>query len=594
MLRCSAALAVLALSTTALAQVTPRAVPVTPPQGQAVPPEATRAAPAPAKPGAQAAVAEPAAAKPDPAALNAKLAAPLPADQAAMKAHVLFLASDAMKGREAGSPEFDIAAQYVAAQFYAAGLRPGGDQGGYLQHVPLVSFKAADEGSFVLARGGRPQTLAFGEDYLPAANAARAETSVSAPVVFVGYGIDAPQYGHDDFAKVDVRGKIVMFMGGAPERFGGEERAFFGSGATKLRIAAAKGAVAAIQVGSPTMSAAELKRMAENYDRPRMTWAKPDGTGSSEGVALLGTVSPAGAAKLFGDAKAWNAVLAEAGKDAPRYASRALPGTLTVATKTAFAPAASSNVVGIIPGSDPVLGKQVVVLSAHLDHIGVGRPVNGDAINNGALDNAIGIASLIEEAKRFTADMSKPGGQAPKRTVMFLAVTAEEKGLVGSDYFANHPTVPLQSIVADVNLDMPILLYPFEDMIVYGAERSTLGPIVRRAVESAGVGLSPDPMPEQGIFVRSDHFRFVQKGVPAVFLWPGQKGPGKAAVEHFMSTNYHRPSDDLSQPIMWDQGVRFVDVNYRIAREIADGAERPVWNRGDYFGTLYKGPMAAR
>ena len=175
---------------------------------------------------------------------------------------------------------------------------------------------------------------------------------------------------------------------------------------------------------------------------------------------------------------------------------------------------------------------------------------------------------------------------------MFLAVTGEEKGLVGSDYFTNHPTVPLTSIVADVNLDMPILTYKFEDMVVFGAERSTIGPIVQKAVAAIGVGLSPDPMPEEGIFVRSDHFRFVQKGIPSVFLWPGQKGPGKAAVAYFMANNYHKPSDDLTQPILWDQGVRFVDANYRIAREIADGAQRPVWNAGDYFGTLYKGPMA--
>ena len=152
--------------------------------------------------------------------------------------------------------------------------------------------------------------------------------------------------------------------------------------------------------------------------------------------------------------------------------------------------------------------------------------------------------------------------------------------------------MPASSIVADVNLDMPILTYEFEDMVAFGGDRSTLGPIIRRAVEGAGVALSPDPIPDEGIFVRSDHFRFVQQGVPSVFLWPGQKGPGKAAVEHFLSTNYHKPSDDLSQPIQWQQGVRFVDVNYRIAREIADTPARPVWNKGDYFGTLFKGPMA--
>jgi Zn-dependent M28 family amino/carboxypeptidase len=310
--------------------------------------------------------------------------------------------------------------------------------------------------------------------------------------------------------------------------------------------------------------------------------------GKADGVPLLATLSPAGAAKLFAGAKTpWAQVVAAGAKG--RYTPMPLPGTLTAATKTVFTKAASSNVVGVIPGTDPKVGKEVLVLSAHLDHIGVGRPVKGDAINNGALDNAIGIASLIEEAKRFAAS-----GTPPKRTVMFLAVTGEEKGLVGSDYFIEHPTVPLKSIVADVNLDMPILTYTFEDMIVFGAQRSTLGPIVSRAVASAGVTLSPDPSPEQGIFVRSDHFRFVQRGIPSVFLWPGQKGPGKAAVEYFMSNNYHRPSDDLSQPILWDQGVRFVDVNYRIAREIADGATRPLWNRGDYFAELYKGPVAAK
>ena len=315
-----------------------------------------------------------------------------------------------------------------------------------------------------------------------------------------------------------------------------------------------------------------------------MTWANPDGTGRADarGAPLLGTLTAAGAAQLFG--ADWAKVTAAAATDAPRWPTLKPKGTLTVESRTSFVPAQSSNVVGIIPGSDPRLKEEVVVLSAHLDHIGTRATGEGDRINNGALDNAIGIASLIEEAKRFTAS-----GTPPRRTVMFLAVTGEEKGLVGSDWFANHPAVPLGNIVADVNLDMPILTYRFEDMIVYGADRTTLGPIVRRAVESVGVTMSPDPAPEQGIFVRSDHFRFVQKGVPAVFLWPGQKGPGAAAFKTFMGNCYHRPCDELAQqPILWDQGVRFVDVNYRIAREIVDGDARPTWNRGDYFGELYR------
>ncbi len=577
MYRFIGALSVLALSTATLAQTSA--------------PQPKAAAPTPAAASGATPAATPAA-KPDPAILNARLAAPLPADQAAMKAHVLFLASDAMKGREAGSPEFDIAAQYVAAQFYAAGLRPGGDDAGYLQRVPLVSYKAADKGSFTwMPQSGAAQPLVFAADYVPAANGAKADTAVSAPIVFVGYGIDAPQYGQNDYAGVDVRGKIVAYFGGAPARFSGEERAFFGSGGTKARTAESKGAVGVITLESPrTAKARPFARSAQFYDAARMTWANPDGTGKIDapGAPSLGTLSVAGATKLFG--ASWKAIAKQARSDNAKFKSAPLAGTLTVATKTSFAPAASSNVVGVIPGTDPVLGKEVVVLSAHLDHIGITRPANGakdgDALNNGALDNAIGIASLIEEAKRFTIS-----GKGSKRTLIFLAVTGEEKGLVGSDYFTNHPTVPLANIVADVNLDMPILTYKFEDMVVFGAERSTLGPIVQKAVAAIGVGLSPDPMPEEGIFVRSDHFRFVQKGIPAVFLWPGQKGPGKAAVAYFMANNYHKPSDDLSQPILWDQGVRFVDANYRIAREIADGAERPVWNAGDYFGTLYKGPM---
>jgi hypothetical protein len=526
-----------------------------------------------------------------PAERNAVITAPLPEDQAAMKAHVMFLASDAMAGREAGTRDYDIAAQYVAAQFYAAGLRPGGDQGGYLQKVPLVAYNVADKGSALWTpAGGQAQELVFGEDFVPSPVPNAKETSLSAPVVFVGYGIDAAQYGLIDYKGVDVRGKIVAFVPGTPAGLGGEERAFFGSAANKASLAAARGAVGAIQVDMPRAGGRQrpFASLVRYYNAPRVTWANPDGTAHAmtPTTPVLGTLSQAGAAKLFG--KGWDAEMKAAAAPKPRYTPLVAKGTLTVATKTSFKPMDSSNIVGLIPGSDPKLKDEVVVLSAHLDHIGTNEGGEGDRINNGALDNAIGIASLIEEAKRFKA------ATPPKRTVLFLAVTAEEKGLVGSDYFANHPTVPLKSIVADVNLDMPILTYKFEDMVVFGADRSTLGPIVRKAVAAMDLPVSPDPMPEEGIFVRSDHFRFVQKGIPSVFLWPGQKGPGKAAVEDFMSHRYHRVGDEIDQGIDWSQGPRFVSVNYAIAREIADAPERPVWNKGDYFGTLYKGPMAGK
>jgi Zn-dependent M28 family amino/carboxypeptidase len=525
----------------------------------------------------------------DARSVNVRVNAPLPPDQAAMKAHVMFLASDAMRGREAGSPEFDIAAQYVAAQFYAAGLRPGGDDAGYLQAVPLIGYKLADKGNFIWAGSdGVPQALGFGQDFVPSPNAAKTETTIAAPVVFVGYGIVAPDYGRDDYRGVDVRGKIVAYVGGAPKGYDGEERAYFSSTGTKAQIAGAHGAVGAIQIESPRAGrgATPFALSVQQYERERVTWSRPDGSGKIDGAPVLGTISMAGAAKLFAGAQqSWDQVRKAADSDDAKFTSFPLIGTLSVATKTATRAMPSSNVIGIIPGADPKLKDEVVILSAHLDHIGVTGPdARGDSINNGAEDNAVGIASLIEEARRFAAS-----GKPPRRTVMFLAVTAEEKGLIGSDYFANNPTVPLKSIVADVNLDMPLITYKFEDMIVFGAPRSTLGPIVKHAVESVGVDLAPDPMPDEGLFVRSDHFRFVQKGIPSVFLWPGYKGAGKAAWEDFMKNHYHQPSDEISLPLDWAQGVRFVGVNYAIAREIADGDDRPRWNKGDYFGTYFNG-----
>lgn len=522
----------------------------------------------------------------------------LPADQAAMRAHVMFLASDALRGREAGTPDYDVAAQYVAAQFQAAGLRPAGDAGSYLQQVPLTIYKAASEGTmrWTDAAGGT-RSLVFGTDYIPSPNPARADTSVTAPVVFAGRGIVAPQFGVDDYRGMDVRGKIVAIFAGSPTRFPGEERAYFGSAATKAQIAAARGAIGIVMLDAPRAGPRQrpFAALVGGYASPKTTWAKPDGTGTSAAptTPVLGTLSQAAAATLFeGAATPWSAIVAEAQRADPTYTPVALKGTLAATTRTSFTPAASSNVVGIVPGTDPTVGKEVVILSAHLDHIGVSpaRPDDApgrDRVNNGALDNAIGIASLIEEAKRFATAPTRP-----KRTVMFLAVTGEEKGLIGSSYFVDHPTVPLQTIVADINLDMPVLLYTFEDMIAFGADRSSLGPIVTKAVNAIGIGLSPDPMPEQGFFTRSDHFNFVKKGIPSLFLWPGVKGAGAKPFEDFLEHCYHRPCDDLSQPILWDQGVRFVATNYAIARAVADAPQRPTWNKGDYFGTTYNGPMA--
>ena len=531
------------------------------------------------------------AAKPvDVAARNALTNAVLTPAEAAMKAHVMFLASDAMRGRDAGSPEYDIAAQYVASQFYAAGLRPGGDQGSYLQQVPLIKVKAKDQGVFAYTPAkGAAAPMVFGQDYIPGTNAASAATSVDAGLAFVGYGIVEPGIGRDDYKSVDVRGKIVVLLNGAPTSFHPEIRAHYGSIGTKRAVAAAKGAAGVLVIEPAAMARmGGFTAAAKGYQSERVTWEKGGvGFDSAPKAPGFGIISRAFAERLFAGAKTpWAEVVKGMESPETRFTPTLLAGRIKATINTEWTPLPSSNVVGILPGADAKLRQEYVVLSAHLDHVGVGRAVNGDTIYNGAEDNAVGIASLIEEAKKFRAS-----GQAPKRSIIFLAVTAEEKGLVGAEYFANNPTVPKAGLVADVNLDMPIITYKFEDVIAFGAERSTLGPIVKKAAEGIGVSFSPDPMPEQGLFVRSDHYRFVQQGVPSVFLWPGQKGPGKAAVEDFFANHYHKPSDEVWQTpnLDWSQGVRFVDVNYAIAREIADGAERPRWNKGDFFGTLYNG-----
>nr|WP_246359732.1 M28 family peptidase [Stakelama sediminis] len=515
------------------------------------------------------------------AARNAIINRPLPPAEAAMKAHVMFLASDAMRGRDAGSHEYDIAAHYVAAQFYAAGLKPAGDAGSYLQHVPLMAYKVDGKGAFTLRVGDRTIPLRFGKDYLPSPNPAAVDTKVSGEIVYVGQGIVAPQYKRDDYAGADVRGKVVALRTGAPSSFNGEERAHFGSMRTKLVEAAKHGAVGAVILLTPGTTLSGSR----NAGRERVTWMDRQGNGFTPApqTPLLGV--------LGGDAvtalgKAAGMREKKLGKALYGDTPIVFPATLSVEIRTARRRMDSSNVAGLLPGSDPALKDQVVILSAHLDHVGVGKPdETGDTIYNGAEDNAVGIASLIEEAKKFQAS-----GKPPRRSILFLAVTAEEKGLVGSEYFAHNPTLPKDHLVADVNLDMPILTYPFEDVIAFGADRSTLGPIVRQAAADAGVAFSPDPMPEMGLFVRSDHYRFVQQGIPSVFLWPGEKGPGKAAVELFFAEHYHKPSDELGKDgIDWAQGVRFIDVNYQIARAIADADQRPAWHKGDFFGTLYHG-----
>jgi len=506
----------------------------------------------------------------------------------AIRAHMTFLADDAMEGREAGTRGYDIAANYVAAQYALLGVKPGAANGSYLQRVPLLAFKNASEGSVTLTGAdGKEQALKFGEDYLPSAQAQTTEVNVSAPLVFVGFGLVAPEKGRDDYAGLDVKGKIVVLLSGAPSSLQTEERAHYGNGNVKRVEAAKRGAVGVITMSTTSGEKRRpFERGVAGYREWRMTWRDANDVGHVRGVSAnsLAAISHKAAGKLFAGAPtSLEAVLAAA--ETPEGAVKGfdLPFKAAVALKSEIEKRESSNVVGVIEGSDPALKAQTIILSAHLDHTGVNTHGTGaDKINNGALDNASGIATLLEVARGFKNAKTKP-----KRTILLVAVTAEEKGLIGSEYFANNPTVPKADIAANVNLDMPVLLYPFTDVIAFGADRSTLGPAVAKAAGRVGIALSGDPMPEEGLFTRSDHYRFVEQGVPSVFLMTGFQNGGEKGFKDFLATHYHKPSDDLSLPIDYVAAAKFALVNYEIARELADAKDRPVWKTGDFFGSQF-------
>jgi hypothetical protein len=413
----------------------------------------------------------------------------------------------------------------------------------------------------------------------------------SAGLVFVGYGLQDRRYGFDDYHGLNVRGKIVIALQGTPPGLPSDVEAHLN--ASKDRIAAAAGAIGFVEVQRNDGSPGRFDPVRRG-GRPRIDWVDSTGRAGSTpaGLQLQLSFSNEWAARLFeGAPKSLAAVRAEAqGKGQPR--GFALVPTISIEAENKWEDFTSPEVVGLLRGSDPALAAQHVVLMGHLDHLGIkpdAKP-GEDAIYNGALDNAAGVATMLEAARQFAAQPTRP-----KRSVLFIANTGEERGLLGADYFANHPTVLAASIVGLVDLDMPVLLYPFTDVTAFGADHSTIGATVAEAGRSMGVAVSPDPMPQEAIFTRSDHYMFVRRGVPAVLLMTGYANGGKAYWEAFLAKTYHSPQDDLTQKIDWNAGARYAILNYRISRALADAPQRPMWLQGDYFGDLYdpKGPRAA-
>lgn len=507
-----------------------------------------------------------------------------------IEAHLKFLADDARMGRMTGTPEYDESAAYVAREFEEIGLVPAGDDGWY-QQVPMLARRIDVESARATFHlDGREHTLAWKEDFVMGGDTVRPETEVRAEVVFAGFGIHAPDMNYSDYDGVDVTGKIIAIFGGAPDTFPHNERAFYSSRLTKAQEAVARGAIGVIGLRSRTSQKRfPWERLAHNAGlRPGMSWLNLSGDAANYFPELQGAVfiNVPPAEELFSTTPITFEQALDAA-DAGTPLSTPLGIEVTLARRTDHESITSPNVVAVLRGSDPELANEYVVFTAHLDHVGTGAPVDGDKIYNGMYDNAMGTSLLIETARAFAA---MP--EAPRRSIMFIALTGEERGLVGSDYFAHYPTVPLDSLVANVNLDMPLLLFPLADVIAFGAEHSSLEQVISEVVAEEAFVLSPDPMPEEVLFIRSDQYSFVKQGVPSVFLVPGQTSSdpeidGAAIFKDHLQHHYHQPSDDLSRPVDWDSALRFARVNVRIGYAVAEADARPSWNDGDFFGEKF-------
>jgi Peptidase family M28 len=497
--------------------------------------------------------------------------------------HIQVLADDKMEGRNTGSPGHKKAAEYVSAEFERNGLKPAGTSG-YIQPVKF-NVRKLDEpaSSLAIVKGGKATPLVLGDD---ASFALRADLapSLDAPAVFVGYGLVIPEKGFDDFKGIDLKGKIAVILSGGPASIPSALKSHYSYAGERWKALQKAGAIGLATIANP-------KSMDIPWERARLARLSPTMNVADEklfevqGQQFALTINPAMAEKFFagtGHTFAEILKLADADQPLPHFP---MGFNFRAKVKIDRSQVESQNVAGIRPGSDPVLKDEYVVFSAHLDHVGVGEPINGDSIYNGAMDDASGVASLIEMAM-----MMKERNLHLKRSVLFLTVTGEEKGLQGSLYFANHPTVPIKSIVADINMDMFLPLFPLKYLEVQGLGESTLGDDIRAVCQKFGVAVQADKEPNRNLFIRSDQYNFIRQGVPALaFKFGYESGsPEEKTAKAWLKDRYHAPSDDLNQPVDKTAAAQFNRILLSLGEKVADAKDRPHWNADSFFRRFAK------
>jgi Zn-dependent M28 family amino/carboxypeptidase len=503
-----------------------------------------------------------------------------------LRAHIKFLSDDLCEGRLPGSRGEDIAIRYIAAMFEAAGLKAPYEGDSYFQKVPLVGITADPD--MVLKIGGEKEslTLKYYDDFMGTTEKEDPEVTTDAPVVFVGYGIEAPEQNWDDYKGMDMSGKVLLMLINdppateeEPNLFGGKAMTYYGRWTYKYEIAAQKGAVGAIIIHTTEMARYPWSVI-------QSSWYGEKFRLESEGERYLNLeswITKDAAEKIFHLA-GYN--LEDMMNSAKTRDFKPVPFKLSasVTIKNKSRHINSHNVVGVLEGSDPELKAECIVYSAHWDHLGIGKPVDGDNIYNGALDNATGVAGMIENAEAFCLLNEKP-----KRSVVFVAVTAEEQGLLGSAYYAAHPIFPQAKTAANINTDALNIIGATRDLTVLGFGRSTLDEHIIAAAQEQGRKVEGDHFPENGSFYRSDQFSFAKQGIPVLYINSGidYVGRDKEWVEErrkeYIAKRYHQPSDEYSPDWNFEGMVQDTQVSFLVGVRIANTAEMPQWNKGDEF-----------
>jgi Zn-dependent M28 family amino/carboxypeptidase len=502
--------------------------------------------------------------------------------------HVRALADDKMEGRGAGSRGDDLAMEYIAAQYKKLGLRPAGDEGSYLQRFDIVGMKTKVTTPPVARGKNGTITLHPPLDSIVAAGDQKASARLNdAELVFCGYGITAPEQKWDDFKDVDVRGKVIVVMNNDPENdpnlFAGQTRLYYGRWSYKFEEAARKGAAGTILIHTEHSAG--------------YPWQVVQTSWTGEDFELPTAGEPRTQVRMWTTEEATRKLVQLGGFDLDELRKRAesrdfrpvpLGIKLSVGIQSDVRRVKTANVLGVLDGSDAKLTKQLVVYSAHHDHLGVREAppgkAGGDNIYNGALDNASGVAAMLNAAEAIVG-----AGAKPRRSILFAAVGVEESGLLGSEYFAKHPIVPVGRIAADINIDGINIWGRTRDVEFTGLGKSSLDDVVIAAAKAQGRVVKPDQFPDRGHFYRSDQFSFARVGVPGVYVGRGldfvghEPGWGKERVEEYVKTRYHQPSDQMDASWNLDGAVDDLRLLVTVGLRVADAPGLPTWKPGDEF-----------